>query len=43
VANQSGNDVISFRIDQATGTLTPTDSRVEVGEPVCVRFMPIAK
>ena len=43
VANQSGNDVISFAINQETGELTPTGSRVEVGAPVCVRFMPIAK
>ncbi|MBI3823031.1 MAG: lactonase family protein [Planctomycetes bacterium] len=43
VANQSGNSVISFAIDQKTGELTPTGSSVEVGGPVCVRFMPIAK
>ncbi|MBI1830379.1 MAG: lactonase family protein, partial [Planctomycetes bacterium] len=43
VANQSGNNVISFRINQSTGELTPTGSRVEVGGPVCVRFMPITK
>jgi 6-phosphogluconolactonase len=43
VANQSGNSVISFRIDQKTGELTPTGSSVEVGTPVCVRFMPLTK
>jgi 6-phosphogluconolactonase len=43
VANQSGNNVLSFRIDQKTGELTPTGSSVEVGGPVCVRFMPMAK
>jgi 6-phosphogluconolactonase len=43
VANQSGNSVISFRINQTTGELTPTGSSVEVGSPVCVRFMPMAK
>ncbi|MBM3996832.1 MAG: lactonase family protein [Planctomycetes bacterium] len=43
VANQSGNNVISFRINQSTGELTPTGSRVEVGAPVCVRFMSIGK
>lgn len=43
VANQSGNNVISFRINQDTGELTPTGSRVEVGSPVCVRFLPIPK
>jgi 6-phosphogluconolactonase len=43
VANQSSDSVISFRIDQKTGALTPTGSSVEVGSPVCVRFMPITK
>jgi len=43
VANQSGNNVISFRINQDTGELTATGSRVEVGSPVCVRFTPIPK
>lgn len=41
VANQSANNVIVFLINQATGELTPTDARVEVGSPVCVRFMKI--
>jgi 6-phosphogluconolactonase len=41
VANQSGNSVISFRINQKTGELTPTGSSIEVGAPVCVRFMPV--
>lgn len=41
VANQSGGNVIVFRIDQSTGVLTPTDSSVEVPTPVCVRFMAI--
>ncbi|HZZ80461.1 MAG TPA: lactonase family protein [Gemmataceae bacterium] len=43
VANQSGKSVMSFRIDQKTGELTPTGSSIEVGSPVCVRFMPLAK
>jgi 6-phosphogluconolactonase len=43
VGNQSGKSVISFRIDQKTGELTPTGSSVEVGSPVCVRFVPLAK
>jgi 6-phosphogluconolactonase len=40
-ANQSGNDVITFRINQSTGELTPTGHRIQVGEPVCVRFTAI--
>lgn len=39
VANQSGGNVIVFRIDQTTGQLLPTDSSVQVPNPVCVRFM----
>lgn len=39
VANQSGGNVILFRIDQTTGQLTPTKSSVKVTNPVCVRFM----
>ena len=41
VANQSGGNVIVFRIDQSTGELTPTRVSVKVPNPVCVRFMAI--
>lgn len=41
VANQSGGNVIVFRINQSTGELTPTEMSVEVPRPVCVRFMEI--
>ena len=41
VANQSGGDVIVFRINQETGELTPTNARAVVPSPVCVRFMAI--
>lgn len=43
VANQDGHSVASYRIDQTTGELTPTGSVVEVGSPVCIRFLPLAK
>lgn len=39
-ANQSSNDVTVFRIE-ATGALTPTTARIEVGSPVCLRFLPL--
>jgi 6-phosphogluconolactonase len=39
VANQSGGNVLVFRINQATGELTPTGTSVQVPSPVCVRFM----
>ena len=38
VANQSGGNVIVFRINQSTGELTPTRVSVNVPSPVCVRF-----
>ena len=41
VANQSGGNVIVFRINQSTGELTPTEMSVQVPSPVCVRFMEI--
>lgn len=41
VANQSGGNVIVFRINPSTGELTPTETSVSVPSPVCVRFMPL--
>jgi len=31
--------VVVFRIDEATGRLTPTGARITVGSPVCVKFV----
>jgi len=41
VANQSGDNVIVFRIHPTTGELSPTGTSVQVPSPVCVRFMEI--
>ena len=41
VANQAGNDVRVFAIDSQTGALAEEVSRIEVGSPVCVKFVPI--
>jgi hypothetical protein len=41
VANRSGKSVVSFHINQETGELTPTRNLIEVGSPVCVRFVPL--
>lgn len=38
-ANQDTNNVVVLSIDQDTGKLTPTGTSIEVGHPVCVRFM----
>jgi 6-phosphogluconolactonase len=43
VANQSGDNVIVFRIDQDTGELAPTSASVAVSRPVCIKFMPITQ
>ena len=40
VANQDGNDIIVYEIDGSTGHLKPTGQKVEVGSPVCVKFVP---
>ena len=40
-ANQSTNDVTVFRIDLKTGELVATGSKIEVGSPVCLRFVPL--
>ena len=39
VANQNSHSVIVFRVDQETGKLEPTDVKVEINSPVCVRFL----
>lgn len=41
VANQSGGNVCVFRIDQQTGELIPTGTKVDIANAVCVRFMEI--
>jgi 6-phosphogluconolactonase len=41
VCNQAGDDVLVFAIDPQTGALTKQLSRIEVGAPVCVKFVPI--
>jgi 6-phosphogluconolactonase len=39
VANQGSNSIVVFAIDPKTGALKPTDQRVKVGAPVCVKFL----
>ena len=38
-ANQGSDTIVVFRIDQKTGRLTPTGRNVEVGKPVCIKFV----
>jgi 6-phosphogluconolactonase len=39
VANQDGGSGIVFAVNQETGKLAPTDVKVEIDRPVCVRFL----
>ena len=40
-ANQNSHNIVGFRIDAKTGRLTPTGQVVEVGSPVCVKFVAV--
>ena len=39
-ANEESNNIVIFKIDPATGALTPTGQAVEVPSPVCITFVP---
>jgi 6-phosphogluconolactonase len=39
VANQDSDSVLVFAIDARTGMLKPTDAKVSIPRPVCVRFL----
>lgn len=38
-ANQNSDNVVAFAIDEKTGKLQPTGQELEVGAPVCVKFV----
>ena len=40
-ANQGTDNVVVFRVDAQTGRLKPTGQTLEVGAPVCVKFVPV--
>ena len=40
-AGQNSDNLAVFRVDQQTGRLEFTGTKIEVGAPVCVRFLPI--
>jgi 6-phosphogluconolactonase len=42
-ANQDSDSVVVFRIDEGTGHLTSTGNSIEVGRPVCVKFLPAGR
>lgn len=39
VGNQNSNEIIIFKIDQATGLLADTGNRIKVGKPVCIKWI----
>lgn len=38
-AHQKSDDIHIFRIDKKSGMLTPTGKSIQVGSPVCIRFV----
>jgi 6-phosphogluconolactonase len=39
--NSKSDNIVVFRIDQTTGRLTSTGHKIEVGSPVCVKFLKV--
>jgi 6-phosphogluconolactonase len=39
--NQKSDNVVVFKIDQKTGQLTPTGKMLDVGSPVCLKFVAV--
>lgn len=41
VANQNSNEIVIFRRNQKNGLLIPTGQKIQIGSPVCLKFVPI--
>src|SRR5690606_34388870 len=41
VANQNTDDIYVFKRDKTTGLLTLTDNKLELGRPVCLKFVAV--
>ena len=41
VGNSGNDEIVIFKRDQKTGLLTPTDKKISVGAPVCLKFVAI--
>ncbi len=39
VANQNSDAIVIFKVDKQTGLLTDTNNRVDVGKPVCLKWI----
>jgi 6-phosphogluconolactonase len=41
VGNQDTNNILLFKVDQKTGLLIPTETSFSIGQPICVKFLPL--
>ncbi len=39
VGNQNSDEIVIFKVDKVTGLLTDTQKRIEVGKPVCLKWI----
>lgn len=39
VANQNSDNIVVFRVNRNTGSLTDTGNRIDVGNPVCIKWI----
>lgn len=39
VANQNSDDIVIFKVNHQTGLLTNTEKRIDVGNPVCIKWV----
>jgi 6-phosphogluconolactonase len=39
VANQNSDAIVIFKVDKQTGLLTDTNNRIDVGKPVCLKWV----
>jgi 6-phosphogluconolactonase len=42
-AHQLSNNIVVFKIDSSTGRLTKSGNEIQVGTPVCIKFVPAGK
>lgn len=40
--NQTSNTIFSFSVDATTGMLIPTQKKIDVKSPACIRFVPVS-
>jgi 6-phosphogluconolactonase len=43
VANQDSDTIVRFTLDPRTGMPRPTDTTIELSQPVCLTFVPVAR